>query len=97
MRNVYISLKASGCIKVDNDVATKMLEVYDKSKKFQPIKVNATTTVIVDNNAKVGYPICVELFQSNYICYVFSLNESQKLRESLEKAENFVKEIINND
>ena len=94
MKAVYIGIEGGvlygqPVLRVDDKIAAKMLEVYDKSREFRPAKIDPNTTVRVDSIDLCNVPIVVEIAGK---IGRYSLIESRCFREALLAAENCVKE-----
>jgi len=68
---------------VDENLAAKMLEVYDKVQLFKPVKVDASTVVGVENDN-----IFINM---NGASRIFFLSKSEQLRNALFAAEQYIK------
>jgi len=77
---------------VESETAAKMLEVYDKEQKFEPIEIDDCTSVECVDVAThyVLHPIKLRIYSQPYDLRCFSIEESQKLRKALEAAETWV-------
>jgi hypothetical protein len=84
--DVYISAERMlPVLKVDDKIAAKMLEVYDKARKFEPVEIDDGLTIQVDTNSE--WPVEILVHGRHKI---ISLGESRQLRKVLEAAENYV-------
>lgn len=71
---------------VRDETAAKMLEVYDKAQKFEPIEIEALTTVSVEK-PKRNLPIVVKM--DNRV-RLYSIEEAKRFSEALLAAVDYV-------
>lgn len=90
---VYISAGSTlPVFRVDDKIAEKMMKVYDKEQKFEPIRIDYRTVVNVRDISKSNlWPIGIDV--AGFSLH-FNLKESQRLREAILKAEQYVEERL---
>ena len=69
---------------VEEPIASKMLEVYDRAQSFEPVVIDDGLTVQADKSTK--WPVVLLVHRRHKM---LSIEESRQLRTALESAEKY--------